>query len=436
MKGIFTTPEAAIFAANQSLKELSCKSQSEINLYIKSIRKFLLDNDRIKTLSQMAVEETGMGRAEHKIAKNTLAITKTPTNKTTDQHSYVGDLGITLEGKKPYGIIGAITPITNPSETIICNTIGMLSSGNTVVFCPHPNAKKVSFQAIAWLNEALVQSGAPENLVTTYEEITMENTDYIISNPSISMLVATGGPAIVNKVLKSGKKAIGASAGNPPVVVDETADLNKAARDIINGASLDNNLPCLAEKELIAVESIADQLIFNMTNEGAYLLRDKKLIEQLTKIAITEEGKINTKFVGKSASVFLTELGIEVDYDCLLIIFECDKSHPIVTTELLMPILPIVRAKDISEAIDIAFKSEGGNFHTSVIHSKNIDNINRMFTKMNTTIFVQNAPSYAGIGLGSEGYASFTIAGVTGEGLTNSTSFAKKNHKVLVESFA
>ena len=311
----------------------------------------------------------------------------------------------------------------------------MLAAGNSVVFSPHPRAKNVSKLTIQMINKALRKAGAPENLVVSVEEPSIENTNKMISNNKVKLLVATGGPGIVKLVLSSGKKAIGAGAGNPPAVVDETADIEKAAKDIIDGCSFDNNLPCIAEKEVIAVDSIADYLIFNMNKNGAYQIKDKDVIDKLVKLVLNDKLKIKTEFVGKSAKYILNKLGIRVDYNVKAIIMETDRNHPFVQEELMMPILPIVRVNDVDEAIDLAVEVEHGNRHTAIMHSKNVDKLTKMAKLIQTTIFVKNGPSYAGIGVGGEGHTTFTIAGPTGEGLTSAKTFTRKRRCVLVEGF-
>ncbi|STP53429.1 ethanolamine utilization protein EutE [Escherichia coli] len=235
--------------------------------------------------------------------------------------------------------------------------------------------------------------------------------------------------------MSSGKKAIGAGAGNPPAVVDETADIEKAARDIIKGCSFDNNLPCVAEKEVIVVNQVADYLIHCMKKSGAYLLCDKKLSQQLQSLVLNEKGTgPNTAFVGKDARYILQQLGIQVGDDIKVILIEAEKTHPFVVHELMMPVLPVVRVDNVDEAIELAVKVEHGNRHTAVMHSTNVEKLTKMARLIQTTIFVKNGPSYAGLGVGGEGHATFTIAGPTGEGLTSARSFARRRRCVMVEA--
>ena len=431
--GVFDSMNDAVEAAAAAQKAYLNCSMHDRAKYVQAIRNVVLEEENLDYISRLAVEETGMGAYEYKLVKNRLAATKSPgiEDLTTDAMS--GDDGLTLVEYSPFGVIGAITPTTNPTETVICNSIGMLAAGNSVVFSPHPRAKMVSLHLIQLINKALAREGAPANLVVTVAEPSIENTNAMMSHPKVRMLVATGGPAIVKTVLSSGKKAIGAGAGNPPVVVDETANIEKAAQDIVDGCSFDHNLPCIAEKEVIAVDSIADYLMFNMKKCGAYEVKDPAVIEKLVKLVVKEDGKHPiTDYVGKSARYILEKIGINVGPEVKVIMMETTEDHPFVQVELMMPILPVVRVPDVDAAIDMAIRVEHGNRHTAMMHSRNVDKLTKMAKLIQTTIFVKNGPSYAGIGVGGEGCTTFTIAGPTGEGLTTAKSFARRRRCVLV----
>ena len=433
--GIFATMDEAINAAEAAQRKYMSCTMADRAKFIQVIRDVALKKENLEYMSRATVEETGMGGYEYKITKNILAATKTPGVEDLTTEAMSGDDGLTLVEYSPFGVIGAITPTTNPTETVICNSIGMLAAGNSVVFSPHPRAKNVTIFLIKALNRALAEAGAPANLIVTVAEPSIENTNAMMKNPKVRMLVATGGPSIVKTVLSSGKKAIGAGAGNPPVVVDETANIEKAAKDIVDGCSFDNNLPCIAEKEIIAVDSIADYLIFNMKKNGAYEVKDKATIDKLVEL-VTKDGKgPKTEFVGKSAQYILDKIGITVGPEIKVILMEADEFHPFVQEELMMPILPLVRVKDVDTAIDMAIRVEHGFRHTAIMHSRNVDKLSKMAKLIQTTIFVKNGPSYAGIGVGGMGYTTFTIAGPTGEGLTSAKSFARKRRCVLVGGF-
>lgn len=434
--GVYGTMDEAIEASGEAQKKLREAKLSDREKYVGIIRSTVLKRENLEMISRLAVDETEIGDYGHKLIKNRLAAEKTPGTEDLATKAVTGDHGLTLVEYCPFGVIGSITPTTNPTETIINNSISMIAGGNTVIFSPHPRAKKVSQMLVSMLNKALSEAGAPSGLITMVEEPSIENTNKMIENPKVRLLVATGGPAIVKKVLSSGKKAIGAGAGNPPVVVDETADVEKAARDIVAGCSFDNNVPCIAEKEVFAVESICDYLIHCMKQHGAYEITDPAVLEQLVALVTTEKGGPKTSFVGKSAGYILGKLGIAVDDSVKAIIMEVPKDHLLVQEEMMMPILPIVRTADVDRAIEYAREAEHGNRHTAMMHSRNVEKLSKMARVMETTIFVKNAPSFAGIGVGGEGFTTFTIAGPTGEGLTSARSFCRKRRCVMTDAFS
>lgn len=430
-KGVFDTMEEALEAvkkARELYREYSIEQREKI---ISCIRKLILQEADV--MARLGVEETGMGNVADKTIKHQLVANKTPGTEDLHPVALTGDQGLTLIEMAPYGIIGSITPSTNPSETVLCNSIGMLAAGNGVVFNPHPHAKKTANYAVDLVNRAVLEAGGPENIVVSVKNPTMDTSNTMMKSPLVRMLVATGGPGVVRALLSSGKKAIGAGAGNPPVIVDDTVDVKKAAKDIVDGASFDNNLPCIAEKECFAFSNITDELISEMTKNGAYLIKGEQIDKLLSFALINKDGKyvINKKWVGKDAKLFLKELGIESD--AKLIICETEEMHPFVQTEMMMPVLAIVRVNNIDEAVKMAVNAEHGNRHSAHIHSKNIDNLTKFARAVETTIFVKNAPSYAGIGAGGEGYTTFTIVGPTGEGLTAAHSFTRQRRCVMVD---
>ncbi|PTV93979.1 propionaldehyde dehydrogenase [Rhodobacter aestuarii] len=432
--GVFATMDEAVNAAAEAQRKYLFCTMGDRKRFVEGIRAIFTDEAVLERISRLTVEQTGMGNLAHKIIKNRLAAEKTPGVEDLTTEAQSGDDGLTLVELSPFGVIGAITPTTNPTETVICNSIGMLAAGNAAVFSPHPRAKGVSLLAIKLINRKLAALGAPANLVVTVQAPSIDNTNAMMAHPQVRMLVATGGPGIVRTVMSTGKKAIGAGAGNPPVVVDETADIPKAAQDIVNGASFDNNMPCIAEKEVIVVDQVADFLISEMQRNGAWLASDPSVVERLAQLVLTEKGGPQTGCVGKSAAWLLGQIGIQVGPDVRLIILETTKDHPFVQEELMMPILPVVRVPDVDTAIDLAVDLEHGNRHTAMMHSTNVRKLTKMAKLIQTTIFVKNGPSYAGIGVGGEGYTTFTIAGPTGEGLTSPRSFARRRKCVMVEA--
>ena len=430
-KGVFSDMNEAIEASKETQKIVARMSMDQREAIISNIRQKIRENAEI--LARMGVEETGMGNVGHKILKHQLVAEKTPGTEDITTTAWSGDRGLTLIEMGPFGVIGAITPCTNPSETVLCNTIGMLAGGNTVVFNPHPAAIKTSIYAVNLINEASVEVGGPDNIAVTVEHPTMETSDIMMKHKDIHLIAATGGPGVVTAVLSSGKRGIGAGAGNPPALVDETADIRKAAEDIVNGCTFDNNLPCIAEKEIVAVDSIADELLHYMVNEQGCYMISKEEQDALTEVVL-KGGRLNRKCVGRDAKTLLGMIGITVPDNIRCITFEGPKEHPLIAEELMMPILGVVRAKDFDDAVEQAVWLEHGNRHSAHIHSKNVDNITKYAKAIDTAILVKNGPSYAALGFGGEGYCTFTIASRTGEGLTSASTFTKRRRCVMTDS--
>jgi acyl-CoA reductase-like NAD-dependent aldehyde dehydrogenase len=436
--GVFSNINNAIDAAQIAFKEYGNITLETRKNIISNIRKVCLANKEV--ISKMAQEETGLGRWEDKVIKNELGILKTPGVEDVTPEAFSDDFGMTLVEHAPYGVIGSITPSTNPTVTIISNTIGMIAAGNAAVFNPHPSSKNVSAFLVNLLNKAIIEAGGPANLVCCIADPTIESAKDLMTHPKIAILVVTGGPAVVKVAMNSGKKVIAAGPGNPPCVVDETADLAKAGKDIVDGASFDNNVICICEKEIIVVASVADRLKEEMKKNGAYELNEDQ-IKKITELVIVEpggpghEGVIEKKFVGKNAGILAKRIGLTVPPGTRLLLCEVPKEHPLLWTEQLMPIMPLVRVKDVDIAIDLAVEMEHGFRHTAIMHSLNIAKLSKMARAMNCSIFIKNGPSYAGLGHGGAGFASFTIASPTGEGVTRARTFTRERRCTLVDYF-
>ena len=394
----------------------------------------------VRLLAELAVSETGMGRVDDKIMKNLLVIDKTPGIEDLRPEIVTGDHGLTLTELAPYGVIGAAGPSTNPSETVINNGIGMIAGGNAVVFAAHPLAKRVSQLAVSLICEAMVEAGGPDDIITTVSEPTIESAQAMMAHPKTRILVVTGGPGVVQAAMASKKKVIAGGPGNPPVVVDETADLSRAGADIVAGASLDNNVICTDEKEVFVVEGAADVLLRAMAQNGAHVLEAWRL-PQLEKLILAENrgprhhSVTHRKWIGKNASLLLAELGIAAGPEVRLIVVETPPDHPFVWTELLMPVLPVARVKSADVGMDWAVLAEHGFRHTASIHSRNVDRLSKMARMMDCSIFVKNGPHFAGLGMGGEGMTSFTIASPTGEGMTTARTFTRRRRCALVDLF-
>ena len=433
--GIFETLDDAVGAAAEAQKKI--RNLEQRGKIIAAMRRAGVQYAR--ELAEAAVAETGMGRVEDKIKKNISQAEGTPGIEDLRPEALSGDKGLTLTENAAWGVIASVTPSTNPAATIINNGISMVAAGNSVVFAPHPAAAKTSQRTISLLNEAIVQACGPNNLLTTVRTPSIESAQQLFVYPGINLLVVTGGEGVVEAARKTtNKRLMAAGAGNPPVVVDETADIARAARDIVFGASFDNNIICADEKEIIAVDSIVNQLKAEMKKNKAVELSAAQA-EMLAKIIFekypSENPRVSRDWVGRNASLFAKEIGLNVPEDTRLLFVETDKNHPFARVELMMPVIPLIRARDANQAIDFAVELERGLKHTAAMHSKNIDNMHRMANEINTSVFVKNGPCLAGLGLGGEGWTSMTITTPTGEGVTSARSFVRLRRCVIVDHF-
>jgi acyl-CoA reductase-like NAD-dependent aldehyde dehydrogenase len=437
-EGVFATVDDAVSAAAIAFRELDGMSLEGRQKIIASIRESMLEH--AEELAQHAHRETGLGRVTDKVVKNRLVARKTSGTEVLTPHAVTGDNGLTLTEYAPYGVIGAITPTTNPTSTIICNTIAMLSAGNSIVFNVHPNARECSMANVRLLHRAIIRGGGPANLVTTVAEPSIESAQALMGHKGVRLLAVTGGSGVVRQAMTSGKRAICAGPGNPPVVVDATADLAHAARSIIAGASFDNNIVCVDEKEVIAVESIVDELLQQMRQHGAYLLTEGEL-HRVEKVIFSEQrgprqrSVMEKDLIGKNASEILKQAGISYTGDPPLLVARVPNDHPLIWTEQMMPVLPVTSVPDVDQAIELAKEAEHGFGHSAGMYSRDIDALSRMARTINTSIFTKNGPFFAGLGEGGEGHTSFTIASPTGEGLTGPVAFSRLRRCVLVDHF-
>jgi len=436
---LFDRMEDAIEQAVISQKRLQALGLDKRREIIEAMRKAAREN--AEKLAKMAHEETGMGRYEDKIQKNLLAANKTPgVEDIQPVIAYTGDRGLTLVERAPFGAIGAITPSTNPASTIINNSISIIAAGNSVVFAPHPAAKRCSQETMLILQRAIEQVGGPKSLIVSVKEPSLEEAGKLFEDKRVKLLLVTGGPAVVRRAMQCGKKVIAAGPGNPPVVVDETALFPKCAYDIISGASFDNGILCTAEKEVIVVEKAKDKFLEAMrSDKRAYELTSSQM-DELAKINIKDpgrpgfEGVMNRTYIGKDAKVIAESIGLKVPEEVRLLWGVVSKNHPYIWTEQLQPVLPVTFVKDIDEAIEFAVSVEHENHHTFIMHSLNVENLTRMARASQASIFVKNGPSYMGLGMG-EGYATLSIATPTGEGLTSAKTFTRPLRCVLVDYF-
>jgi acyl-CoA reductase-like NAD-dependent aldehyde dehydrogenase len=393
-------------------------------------------------LGQLAVKETGLGKMPDKKLKIDLAARKTPGPEDITTEAWSGDHGLTITEAAPYGVVGVITPSTNPAETLVNNAISIVSAGNAAIFNAHPLAKGVSNRSAEILNDAVVSAGGPANLVSAIREPNKDTGSQLMKHRGIDLLLVTGGAEVVRLAMTSGARAICAGPGNPPVVVDETADIKKAADNIVYGASFDNNVLCTAEKETFAVDKIFNPLKLDLAASGGYELKGMELVRVISQVVVDDpkkkgerHPKVNKEFVGKDAVSIARAAGMNVPQATRLLFFEADWDHPLVMAEQLMPLHPLVHCKDIEEAMELAVIAEHRFEHTFVMHSTNIANLSKMAQLCNANIFVKNGPSMAGLGMNAEGFCTMSIAGTTGEGMTRARTFTRPRRCTLVDYF-
>jgi len=394
--------------------------------------------DHAEDFSRRVFEETGMGDYKDKILKHKNCAKNSPGTEDLVSRSWSGEKGVCLEEYAPYGVIGAITPSTHPTPTMINNMMIMLAGGNTVVFNAHPGAKKVTAYGLQVCHKAVVAGGFPENLFTCVKNPTIETANTMFNHPDVPLLCITGGPGVVKAAMATNKKVIAAGPGNPPVLVDETADIDKAAADIIKGATFDNNILCIGEKEVFVVESVFDKFMMAMVRAGAFKLDEISFNLLTGKAFIAKEGGghvLNRELVGRSAAYLADLVKVNVPEGTRLLFAETNKDNIFVMEEQMMPILPIVRVRDFKEGVKFSFEAEHGYGHTALIHSKDMDRITEFARVINTSIVVANGYSTQGDGPDDgEAYLAFTIATPTGEGITSSRHFCRVRRLAIAGS--
>ena len=433
---VFDDVNSAVASAKKAQKIWNDISKSLKEKIIAELRKSM--HAYAEDFSRRAVAETGMGRVEDKIIKHHNAADNTPGLEDLETRSWSGDKGFTYEGYAPYGVVAAVTPSTHPIPVLFNSMVMIMAAGNSVVFNVHPAAKKLSAYAIEIFNEVIYKNGGPKNLACMLREPAIEGAKLLFEHPDVKIIVATGGPSLVKAAFKAGKKVIAAGPGNPPVLVDETADIPNAVKCIIDGASFDNNILCIAEKEVFVVSSVLDKFMHEMERAGALRIQMpqiKELGAQVFSVNEKNEITISRDFIGKNASVLAKAIGLNIPDSTRLIFGECETTCKWVSEEQMMPFLPVVKANSFEEALELSVKFERGYGHTAVIHSKNIDNITKFTKALDVDIVVVNGSSLAGLGGNSgEGYFSHTIASPTGEGICTPRNFARVRRLAITNS--
>ena len=434
--GVFQSVDQAVAAANEAFESLSEAPLTHRATAVHLVKEIC--EREADELGRLELEETKIGRLDHKIEK--LKIIKlVPGVEFLRTDAVSGDHGISLTEYAPFGVIGAITPVTHSLPTLAGNVVNMIAAGNTMVVNPHPSGARIACEGVRRFNRAIHKATGLANLVTIVEKPTLESAAAIFAHRKVNMLCVTGGPAVARAAMESRKKAVVAGPGNPPVVVDDTACLETAAKSIVQGGAYDNNLLCIGEKEVFAVEKIFDKLLEQMDRHGGYRLNASQ-IAALTKLAFTPPEKpgdhyhVNKDYVGKDAKVLAEAIGVRVPAGTQLLFGEADETNPFVPEEQMMPFVPFVRAKNVNHAIELALEYEHGFRHTSLIHSRDVRAMTKMGKAMDTTLFIKNGPCMAGLGLGGEGFLSFSVATPTGEGVTSPLTFTRQRRCVMVDN--
>ena len=437
--GVFADAKDACAAAADAFEQLREKGVEARRKIVDIIKNMADANAR--EWGRIELEETKIGRLDHKIEK--LQIIKlVPGVEWLRPDGLSGDHGITLEEYTPFGVVGAVTPSTHSIPTLSGNIVNIVAAGNAVVFNAHPAAAKCAAMAVRAYNEAIFRETGIENVACIIESPTFDSFKAMCAHEAVKLLCVTGGPGVVKAAMQTGKRAICAGPGNPPVLVDDTACMKRAAASIIKGGSYDNNLLCIGEKEVFALDTIADKLMGELEKQGAVRLSSSQL-DQLTKAAFTfKEGHgagcpepvLNKELIGKDASVLAKAAGANAPSNVQLLFAETDKDHVFVKEEQMMPFIPVVRVRSIEEGIEASRVAEHNYKHTSIIHSHNVEHMTAMARALDTTLFVKNGPCMAGLGLGGEGYLSYSIATPTGEGVTNPKTFTRVRRCVMVDN--
>jgi aldehyde dehydrogenase len=434
--GQFTDVAEAVEAAKTAQRALCRRSLAQRQIACDLIRQII--TNQADQLGRMEYEETRIGHPPHKPEKLVIAARIAQGVEALRTECFSGDHGITLEEHAPWGVIGVITPVTHSLPTLAVNAVNMIATGNALVCNPHPGGKKIAAYGAKLFNQAIYEKLGIDNLVCVITEPTLDSAREIFSHPDIRLLCCTGGPGVVAAAMKSGKRAICAGPGNPPVVVDSSADLANAARCILEGASYDNNLFCLSEKEAFVEAAIFEPMMEAMAAAGAFRLSTQQM-DELARICIehpkdAEHPVANRKFVGAEPQVLAKEIGLTIPAGCRLLYGETDFDSPLVQAEQMMPLLPFVRCETFEQAVELAKQAEHGFRHTSVIHSRLVDHMTYMGKEMDTTLYVKNGPSLAGDGAGGEGYGNYSIACTTGEGVVTPLTFTRFRRCTMVDN--
>jgi aldehyde dehydrogenase len=433
--GQFTAVGEAVAAAKAAQAQLMTRSLAQRKMACDMIRRICID--QADSLGKMEFEETKIGRPEHKPEKLVLAGQRSLGVEFLRSEVFSGDHGLTVQEFAPFGVVGVITPVTHSLPTLANNAISIISAGNAIVCNPHPGGAKIAAHGARLFNQAIYEKVGIDNLVCLITQPTLDTAKELFTHPDVALLAVTGGPGVVAAALRSGKRAICAGPGNPPVVVDASGDIENAARCIIEGAGYDNNLLCIAEKEVFVESAVWDKFIAAMKSQTAFELSAHQMDALASAVLdVPAKGHPSAKreFVGKGAADLAGVIGVRVPAGVELLFGPTHADHPWVQAEQMMACIPIVKADGFEQAVAMAKQAEHGYKHTSVIHSRLVDHMTFMGKTMETTLFVKNGPSLAGLGVGGEGYCSYSVACSTGEGICTPLTYTRLRRCTMVDN--
>lgn len=369
-----------------------------------------------RKLAEMAVEETGYGNVKDKIAKNLLnadlLCRAMRGMKTVGLLRELPEQKI-VEYGVPVGVVAALLPTTNPTSTVIYKTLISLKAGNAIVISPHPRAARCTAFTANLLHQAAVEAGAPEGLVQCLEQPTVESTQALMKHKRVSMILATGGHAMVLAAYSSGKPAFGVGPGNVAVYLEKSADVADAVAKVVEGKSFDYGTVCSSEQALVAEAGLRDAVLEQLRKQRAFLCNDQQR-EALAKLLLKQNFRINPECVGQSPQKIAQMAGFEVPADARILAVEIGgvgKEHPL-SVEKLSPVLALLFVRDHAAAVDAceALTRFGGLGHTSVIYSKDEARVREFAVRIPTMRVLVNTPAPGGsTGITTNLFPSMTL---------------------------
>ncbi|MFO8069439.1 MAG: bifunctional acetaldehyde-CoA/alcohol dehydrogenase [Alkalibacterium sp.] len=397
---VYEDIDQLVTKGKQALEGLSKLNQEQVDAIVKEMALAGLDNHM--TLAKLAVEETGRGVYEDKIIKNIFASEYIYHNIKSDKTIGVINENVhegTVEIAEPIGVIAGVTPVTNPTSTTIFKSMIAIKTGNPIIFAFHPSAQKSSSTAARLLYEAAVKAGAPENCIQWVEKPSLEATQTLMQHAGIATILATGGPGMVKAAYSSGKPALGVGAGNVPCYIEKTANVKRAANDLILSKTFDNGMICASEQAVIVDKEIYDAVKKQMIAFGCHYLNNDDRVK-VEKLMVSETNQLNSEIVGRSAYQIATMAGVKVPEETKILIAEyagVGTDYPL-SREKLSPVLAAYKVNSSEEGITRATEmlSFGGLGHSAVIHSNNDDVIKAFDSRMKAGRVIVNAPSSQG----------------------------------------